>query len=90
MHHLSGKPCFCSDESAYALIGDWNAVAKEVGPIHSFSNLWYYTPVNMIYEAWETFLLQRTAGPLAVPLPKQPSVIITAATPAKGDTIVSA
>lgn len=77
--------CFSTDAE------DWNSVAKEVGPIHSFSNVWYYTPINAIYEAWETFLLQRTAGPLAVPLPKASSVLAAAALPSsKGDTTVSA
>lgn len=48
---------------------DWHAVSKEVGAAHAWSSPWYWTAVDSIYQAWEVFLLHRTAGPMVLPNP---------------------
>lgn len=43
---------------------DWSSVSKEVDSLHAWSNLYYYTPINEIYKAWNTMTMHRSAGPM--------------------------
>jgi len=61
---------------------DWTKVSKEVDWTHSWSNLYYFTPVNALYMAWETFLLQRTAGPMLPPPATKSATSPNSVTPA--------